>query len=126
MPAPVEPEKKNGMGQVLLSLANSPDKLVQLGTLGLVAISGVTNTVQNHQLSDLQIEAREKAVRQINLLYNHIDEFEQRQMKMLQNQNEIMNSNTQQIKNQTEMLDILREGQEQFLQRQQRLFKQEP
>lgn len=98
-------EKSNGGTAVLQQLANSPNTTVQIGTLIAVMLTGIVNGLQNHHISDQNIEARDKAVRQINTLYNKIDEFEQRQMRVLTDNREITESNNTQLRNQGKMLE---------------------
>lgn len=131
--ADAKPPDENGKTAILQSLAKSPDRWVQFGTLLLVGISGLGTFFQTDHLGRQAQEDRDRAVRQINQMYQRIDEFEHRQMQMLKNQTDILESNNQQLKNQNELLEnqrdllrLLKEGQIQFLQRQQRLFQQSP
>lgn len=118
-----QPNSKNG---VLQTLAGSSNQMVQLGTLLAVVLSAVTSTCQTNQLSEQSLVDREKAVREIHLLYEQVEAFERRQLQMMNNQKDLLEKGTTQLANQTEMLGILREGQKQYLQRQQQLFKQGP
>jgi hypothetical protein len=78
-------------------------------TLALILLTGGSNLFATKQAGD---EGRAEAIRQIRDLHNALDEFENRQKDILQNQ--------------TTILGILREGQKQYMQRQQRLFPQHP
>lgn len=114
----------NNTKSALGTLAASSNMWVQLATVGLVGISGFTSFFQGLQLSDEGKQNRDRAVKQISELYNRIDEFEKRQVLILSNQREITESNGQQIRNQTEMLEnqeavlkIMKENQLRVLQK---------
>lgn len=83
-------QPKNGNKSVLLALAGSPDKIVQLGTLAAVVMGGFSSFFQGQQISSQVHDDRDKAVREIHALYNRVDDFETRQLKVLANQREIL------------------------------------
>ena len=75
--------KQNGTTQLLMTLASSGDNWVKLGTLGLVALSGVGNWVttnQNAQETRHRVDdVRAQAAAEIHELYfivrNAVEEF---------------------------------------------------
>lgn len=109
----------NSKQSVLLTLASSSDRMVQLGTLAAVLVGGMGSFFQNEKLSEQSIRNRDVAVNEIHHLYARVDDFEERQMKSLKNQSEI-------LKNQQDFLEVLREGQRQYMLRQQHEIPQYP
>jgi hypothetical protein len=93
---------------VLNVLAGSGNQLVQLGTLGLVAVSGLTSFFQTNQVGEQGRADRDKAIREIHQLYDKVDDFENRQKKVLENQ-------AQMLSNQDAVLRVLRDNQQRYL-----------
>ena len=89
---------------VLHTLASSGNQFVQLGTLALVAISGLTSFFQTSQVGEEGKRDRDKAIEEIHHLYARVDDFERRQKQNLEIQHQIMDSNSRQMQNQTQML----------------------
>jgi hypothetical protein len=107
---------------VLSTLAGSGNQLVQLGTLVLVGISGLTSFFQTSQVGEQGRREQERAIHEIHQLYEKVDEFERRQRQSLEIQQQIMDSNNRQLQNQTAMLSnqesvlrVLRDNQQRYL-----------
>lgn len=64
--------------------------MVQLGTLAAVLVGGMGSFFQGEKISSQVHEDREKAIREIHALYSRMDETDQRQLKAMQNQQEIL------------------------------------
>jgi TolA-binding protein len=123
MPDAPTPNGNGGKAKLLQTLASSSDRVVQLGTLGLVAVSGVTSLFQGEKISAEGHRDRDRAVAEIHALYDRVDEFERRQKQAIENQNLLLQSNIEQVRNQTEMLEnqqamlkLVRQNQQRFLQ----------
>jgi hypothetical protein len=101
-------QKPNGDGskaKLLQTLAGSSDRVVQLGTLSMVALSGIASLFQGEKISQEGTRERNQAVQEIHQLYDRVDEFERRQKKSIENQNLLLESNIEQVRNQTEILE---------------------
>lgn len=93
-----EDAAKNGNNTTALAkLLNQ----LNLPTLLLIAVTGGGNLLATKQTGD---EGRAEAIRQIRDLHNALDEFEKRQKTVLDNQEQI-------LRNDSTILQILREGQ---------------
>jgi hypothetical protein len=93
---------------VLSTLAGSGNQLVQLGTLVLVGLSGITSFFQTKEVGHEGRVDRDRAIKEIHQLYDRVDDFEQRQKQTLQNQ-------TQMLQNQESVLRIMRDNQQRSL-----------
>jgi hypothetical protein len=102
------PANNNTRHTVLSTLAGSGNQLVQLGTLGLVAISGLTSFFQTQEVGHEGRVDRDRAIKEIHQLYDRVDGFEQRQKQILQNQ-------TQMLQNQENVLRIMSDNQKNYL-----------
>jgi hypothetical protein len=103
-------------------LAGSGNQLVQLGTLVLVGISGLTSFFQTSQVGEQATREQSRAIHEIHQLYDKVDDFEKRQRQSLEIQQQIMDSNNRQLQNQTSMLQnqesllhALRDNQQRYL-----------
>lgn len=92
--------QKNG-SSALAKLLNQ----VNLPTLALILLTGGGNFFQGIQLGHEGHEERDRALREIHQLYGRINDFEERQEKSLANQKVIIESNAEQVRNQTELLN---------------------
>jgi ABC-type phosphate transport system auxiliary subunit len=88
---------------------------VQLGTLGAVALSGITTFFQGVHIEDAGRKDRDKALSEIHQLYNQINDFEERQIKSLKNQESMMASNAELLRNQENVLRIMQGNQDRYL-----------
>lgn len=104
------PPNNHARNSVLGTLATSSNQLVQLGTLGLVAISGLTSFFQTLQVGEQSHQDRDRAVREIHQLYDKVDEFEARQMTILKTQNTMLS-------NQENVLKIMKDSQQRELEK---------
>jgi hypothetical protein len=107
MNGPQTPNNHN-RNSVLGTLAASGNQLVQLGTLGLVAISGLTSFFQTAQVGEQSHKDRDRAVREIHQLYDKVDEFEARQLTILKTQGTMLG-------NQESVLKIMKDNQQREL-----------
>lgn len=98
------PTSNNTRSAVLSTLASSGNQLVQLGTLVLVGISGLTSFFQTKEVSHEGRVDRDRAIKEIHQLYDKVDDFERRQRQSLEIQQQVMDSNNRQLQNQTTML----------------------
>jgi hypothetical protein len=85
----------DGKAKLLQTLASSPDRMVQLGTLGMVAVSGIASLFQGEKISTEGHRDRDKAIQEIHSLYDRIDEFERRQKQQLENTNQLLEHDTE-------------------------------
>jgi hypothetical protein len=102
------PSSNNTRQAVLSTLAGSGNQLVQLGTLVLVGISGLTSFFQTSQVGEQGKREQDRAIHEIHQLYDKVDDFEKRQRQGLENQ-------TQMLENQESMLRVLRDNQQRYL-----------
>lgn len=108
---------KNG-STALAKLLNQ----INIPTLLVILLTGGGNLFQGAQISTAVHQERDRTFKEVHELHSKIDEFEQRQIKALENQEQLIKSNMEQIRNQTEllqtqheMLDLMRKTQKQFL-----------
>lgn len=122
-----ETSPTNGNGKAVLhTLASSGNQWVQLGTLALVGLTGIGNFIQGERLNSAQIEDRERAVRQISQMYAKIEDFETRDIESARTHTEQLKNQAELLENQHTLLKYVREGQIQFMQRQQRQMSNPP
>jgi hypothetical protein len=96
-----------GKGQLLQTLATSGNQWVQLGTLGLVAISGLTSVFQGNHIEATANANRDKALSEIHSLYNRVNEFEERNLKILANQKLQLDNQNEMLRSQQTILRTL-------------------
>lgn len=112
----VEEAKSNGNGTTALAkLLNQ----LNVPTLLAVMFFGGGNWLKTNEDGHLTREESQRVSREIHELHNAMGDFEKRQKNTLENQNQIMRT-------QTQILETLREGQRQIMNRQQKLFEQRP
>lgn len=153
MPTAPEPQKPNGVAQVLASLAQSSHAWVQFGTLLLIGLAGLGNWAatwnaasKNRQEIEVsrrvnwegQERIRSEVIRQVSeihswmsqateefhkgnadsaanrkllnqLVRQDLDDFEERQLAALSNQNKIMASQSQILENDTVVIKQIHE-----------------
>jgi hypothetical protein len=102
------PSNNNSRSVLLNTLASSGNQVVQLGTLGLVAISGLTSFFQTQQVGEQGSKDRDRAIHEIHQLYEKVDEFEARQTTILKTQNSM-------LANQESVLKIMKDNQQREL-----------
>lgn len=109
-------QKNSGNGTTALAkLLNQ----LNVPTLLAVMLFGGGNFLATKEDGRLTRDEQVKVVGEVHDLHNALEQFEARQKQSLDNQAQILRS-------QTEILQILQEGQRQFLNRQQKLFQQHP
>jgi hypothetical protein len=109
---PGNPEPRNGVLTLLSSLASSGDKMIQLGILILVGLSGLgnwlaTNNNANETRTQVNV-AREQAFRDLRDLHNALDDFEQRQKAVLDGLQVSARNQQQMLDNQGRILSEIR------------------
>jgi hypothetical protein len=113
-PSPGNPEPKNGTVALLTSLASSGDKMIQLGILVLVGLSGLGNwlaTNNNGGETRTQVNvAREQAFRDLRDLHNALDDFEKRQKAVLDGLQVSARNQQQMLDNQARILSEIRQA----------------
>jgi hypothetical protein len=113
-PSPSNPEPKSGTVALLTSLASSGDKMIQLGILVLVGLSGLGNwlaTNNNGGETRTQVNvAREQAFRDLRDLHNALDDFEKRQKAVLDGLQVSARNQQQMLDNQSRILSEIRQA----------------
>jgi pyoverdine/dityrosine biosynthesis protein Dit1 len=88
---------------------------INVPTLLAIFLFGGGNIFQGQQISKESHDDVERAVREIHQLFNKIEEFEQRQIQILKNQTDLLHSANDSLKNQEEMLTLIRKTQKRVL-----------
>jgi hypothetical protein len=115
MNAPAPTNSNGGRSALLNTLASSGNQVVQLGTLALVGVSGLTSFFQTNQVGEQGRVDRDKAIHEIHQLYDKVDDFEARQKKVLENQTRMLENQNGMLNNQDAVLRVLRENQQRSL-----------
>ena len=94
----------NGISALLNTLA-SGDNFSKLIMMGLIVLSGGANWLETQSGNQSNMQEIKRAITEVHELYYKLMDYERRQTVMMDNLRQILDGNSRQLSNQTDMLE---------------------